>query len=208
MTRAVGQGGRSATSPTFPLTFDGVSRRPRQRRRASRATPSWCSRHAPARATWTCRCATRPRWPRLRRWSPATRAGNQGNGALGPATIDAAYLATPLAANVTLSLRRRDQHAVGLPGHLGRDGDAGQRHRRPPTRPARPCPTPPARRISFDGIRSRAMGAPAKGDTFTIEKNVARRVRRQQRAAAWHALPKDPHGRRHLHLQRRLSPSW
>ena len=99
-------------------------------------------------------------------------SGNQGNGALSPATVDANYLATPLAANVTLAYDAASNTLSGFPATSAvtvtlADGTAT-------TYPAGTAvPYTAGASISFDGIKLSMTGAPAQGDTFTIKKNVA-----------------------------------
>jgi len=97
-------------------------------------------------------------------------AGNQGSGKLGAATVDAGYLATPLAANVTLSYDAATGSLSGFPATSAvtvtlADG----------TSTAYPAgsavPYTAGAQISFDGIAMTMTGTPANGDTFTIGKN-------------------------------------
>jgi flagellar hook-associated protein 1 FlgK len=97
---------------------------------------------------------------------------NQGSGALSAATIGAAYPATPLAANVTLSYDAGTNTLSGFPAASAvtvtlADGTAT-------TYPAgTPVPYTDGAKIGFGGITVSLTGAPAQGDTFTISKNVA-----------------------------------
>lgn len=97
-------------------------------------------------------------------------AGNQGSGALGAPTVDAGYLAAPLAAPVTLSFDAATGELSGFPATSAvtvtlADGTstvhaAGD-----------PVPYTAGASMSFDGITVKMTGAPADGDTFTIKNN-------------------------------------
>lgn len=79
-------------------------------------------------------------------------AGNQGSGAISAGKVDADYLATPLAAKVTLTYDSATNELSGLPG-----GPVIYNSGEP---------------ITFNGITVTISGAPADGDTFTIGKNT------------------------------------
>jgi flagellar hook-associated protein 1 len=98
-------------------------------------------------------------------------AGNKGSGALGAPTVDAAYLGSPLAAPVTLSFDAATGTLSGFPATsavtvtLPGGGST--------TYPAgTPVPYTAGASMSFDGITVKMTGAPANGDTFTIQKNT------------------------------------
>ncbi|MGJ7507298.1 flagellar hook-associated protein FlgK [Variovorax sp. GT1P44] len=96
--------------------------------------------------------------------------GNQGSGALGTATIDSGYLASPLAANVTLSYDGATNMLSGFPATSAvsvtlADGTVSN------YAAGAPVPYTAGAKISFDGISVSLTGAPATGDTFTIGKN-------------------------------------
>ncbi|VTU26720.1 Flagellar hook-associated protein 1 [Variovorax sp. PBS-H4] len=96
--------------------------------------------------------------------------GNQGSGALGAPTVDAAYPAAPLAAPVTLSFDAATGELSGFPAGSAvnvslPDGTstlyaAGD-----------PVPYTAGATMSFGGITVKMTGAPADGDTFTIKNN-------------------------------------
>ena len=103
----------------------------------------------------------------------ATRntVGNKGTGALGPAVVDADYLATPLAATVTLAYDAAANTLSGFPATSAvtvtlADGSATS------YAAGTPVPYTAGATIGFDGIEVKLSGAPAEGDTFTIGKNV------------------------------------
>ncbi|MDR6890178.1 MULTISPECIES: flagellar hook-associated protein FlgK [Variovorax] len=98
--------------------------------------------------------------------------GNKGTGALSPAVVDQSYLASPLAATVTLAYDAGGNTLSGFPAGSPvtvtlADGTATNY-------PAgTPVPYTAGAAISFGGIEVKLTGAPAQGDTFTIGKNVA-----------------------------------
>ncbi|OUL98150.1 flagellar hook-associated protein FlgK [Variovorax sp. JS1663] len=98
-------------------------------------------------------------------------AGNKGSGALGAPTVDAGYLAAPLAAPVTLSFDSATGTLSGFPAAsavtvtLPGGGST--------TYPAgTPVPYTAGASMSFGGVTVKMTGAPANGDTFTIQKNT------------------------------------
>jgi len=98
--------------------------------------------------------------------------GNKGTGAVSPAVVDASYLATPLAATVTLAYDAGTNTLSGFPATSAvtvtlADGTATNY----PAGTA--VPYTAGASIRFDGIEVKLTGAPAQGDTFTIGKNVA-----------------------------------
>ncbi|WPH19585.1 flagellar hook-associated protein FlgK [Variovorax paradoxus] len=97
--------------------------------------------------------------------------GNKGTGALGPAVVDAGYLATPLAATVTLAYDATANTLSGFPATSAvtvtlADGTSTNY----PAGTA--VPYTAGASIRFDGIEVKLSGAPAEGDTFTIGKNA------------------------------------
>lgn len=80
-------------------------------------------------------------------------AGNQGTGAISAGTVDANYLATPLATNVTLTYNSTTNQFSGFPAGTPVTYSAGAA-------------------MTFDGITVSISGTPSNGDTFTIEKNT------------------------------------
>ena len=99
-------------------------------------------------------------------------SGNQGSGLISAATVKAGYLATPLAANLTLSYTAANGgELTGFPATSAvtvtlADGTST------PYAAGSPVPYTSGATISFDGISVKLTGAPATGDTFTIGKNV------------------------------------
>ncbi|MBO9649304.1 MAG: flagellar hook-associated protein FlgK [Variovorax sp.] len=101
-----------------------------------------------------------------------TTASNQGSGAITAATVDSSYLASPLAANVTLSYDATTNELSGFPATSAvtvtlSDGTSTT------YAAGTPVPYTAGASISFDGISVAMSGTPAQGDTFTIKKNVA-----------------------------------
>lgn len=98
-------------------------------------------------------------------------SSNQGSGALSAATVDANYLAAPLAASVTLAYDAGTNTLSGFPATSAvtvtlADGSSTS------YAAGTPVPYTAGASISFDGIKLGMTGAPAQGDTFTIKKNV------------------------------------
>lgn len=97
---------------------------------------------------------------------------NQGSGALGTATVDAGYTATPLAANVTMSYDAATHTLSGFPATSAvtvtlANGTSTT------YAAGTPVPYTAGAKMSFDGITVSLTGSPAQGDSFTISKNVA-----------------------------------
>jgi flagellar hook-associated protein 1 FlgK len=100
-------------------------------------------------------------------------AGNQGSGLLGTATVSAAYLATPLAGNVTLTYDATTPPPTlsGFPATAPvtvtlADGTSTV------YAAGTPVPYTDGAAISFGGLSMTMTGTPAQGDTFTINKNI------------------------------------
>ncbi|WPH13087.1 flagellar hook-associated protein FlgK [Variovorax paradoxus] len=97
--------------------------------------------------------------------------GNKGTGALSPAVVDAAYLATPLAGAVTLAYDATANTLSGFPATSAvtvtlADGTSTN------YAAGTAVPYTAGASIRFDGIEVKLSGAPAEGDTFTIGKNA------------------------------------
>ncbi|WP_332107436.1 flagellar hook-associated protein FlgK [Variovorax sp. PBL-H6] len=97
-------------------------------------------------------------------------AGNQGTGALGAPTVDAGYLAAPLAAPVTLNFDAATGELTGFPAGSAvtvtlADGTSNV------YAAGDPVPYTAGASMSFGGITVKMTGAPANGDTFTIKNN-------------------------------------
>lgn len=101
-------------------------------------------------------------------------ASNQGSGAISAGKVDAAFLATPLAATVTLTYNSATNQLSGFPA-----GAAVT------LTPANGVPDPaspyaagasvmysPGAAMSFNGITVSISGTPSNGDRFTVEKNM------------------------------------
>ncbi|WP_432727137.1 flagellar hook-associated protein FlgK [Variovorax sp. W6] len=97
-------------------------------------------------------------------------AGNKGTGALGAATVDASYPATPLAANLTLSYDAATGNLTGFPATSAVTVTLANGTSTTYAAGA-PVPYTAGAKMSFDGISVTMTGAPANGDTFTIGKN-------------------------------------
>jgi len=98
--------------------------------------------------------------------------GNKGSGALGAATVDASYPATPLGGTVTLSYDATTGNLTGFPATSAvtvtlADGTSTS------YAAGTPVPYTAGAKMSFDGVTVAMTGAPAQGDTFTIGKNTA-----------------------------------
>ena len=99
-------------------------------------------------------------------------AGNKGSAALGAATVDASYPATPLAGTVTLNFDAATGNLTGFPAASAvtvtlADGTSTT------YAAGAPVPYTAGAKMSFDGVTVSMTGAPAQGDTFTIGKNTA-----------------------------------
>ncbi|VTU25483.1 Flagellar hook-associated protein 1 [Variovorax sp. SRS16] len=104
--------------------------------------------------------------------STGNTVGNQGSGALGGASVDASYPASPLAATVTLSYDAASQTLSGFPAASPvtvtlADGTATT------YAAGAAVPYSAGAAMSFGGISVSMTGAPAQGDTFTVGKNVS-----------------------------------
>jgi flagellar hook-associated protein 1 FlgK len=103
--------------------------------------------------------------------STGNTVGNQGSGALGSATVDASYVASPLAATVTLSYDAATQTLSGFPATpvtvTQADGTTAT------YAAGAAVPYTAGAKMSFGGVTVAMTGAPAQGDTFTIGKNVS-----------------------------------
>ncbi len=80
-------------------------------------------------------------------------AGNQGNAAISAGSVDAAYLATPLSATVTLTYNSVTNELSGFPDGSTLSYTAGAS-------------------MTFGGMTVSLSGTPSNGDTFTIGKNT------------------------------------
>lgn len=101
-------------------------------------------------------------------------AGNQGSGAISAPTVDANYLATPLAAGVALTYNSVTGQLSGFPA-----GSAvtvtlanGAPDPASPYAAGTPVNYSPGATMTFDGISFSISGQPSNGDKFTIGKNT------------------------------------
>ncbi|MET3181960.1 flagellar hook-associated protein 1 FlgK [Variovorax sp. YR750] len=99
-------------------------------------------------------------------------AGNKGTGALGAATVDASYPATPLAANLTLSYDAATGSLTGFPATSAVTVTLANGTSTTYAAGA-PVPYTAGAKMSFDGVSVTMTGAPSNGDTFTIGKNTS-----------------------------------
>jgi len=100
-------------------------------------------------------------------------AANQGSGKISAGKVDAAYPATPLAAKVTLTYDSATNQLSGFPAGAAvtvtrADGTPDPAS---PYAPGAPVNYTPGATLSFNGMSVTMSGAPANGDTFTIDKN-------------------------------------
>lgn len=100
-------------------------------------------------------------------------AANQGSGKISAGKVDAAYPATPLAGKVTLTYDSATNQLSGFPAGAAvtvtrADGTPDPAS---PYAPGAPVNYTPGATISFNGMSVTMSGAPANGDTFTIDKN-------------------------------------
>lgn len=158
------------TFTTFPITFDGVSLA--QASGTAQAGDSFLVQPTRTGARDMDVLVLDP--AKVAAASPivtGNTAGNQGSGKLGTATVDSTYLATPLAANVTLSYDAATGELSGFPATSAvtvtlSDGTATT------YAAGATVPYTAGAKISFDGLSMTMTGAPADGDTFTIGKNA------------------------------------
>lgn len=99
-------------------------------------------------------------------------SGNRGSGRIGAATVDASYLATPLAGTVTLAYDATTGTLSGFPAAAAvtvtpPGGGASTTYAA-----GAPVPYTAGASMSFGGITMRMDGAPSQGDTFTVAKNT------------------------------------
>ena len=100
-------------------------------------------------------------------------AANQGSGKISAGKVDAAYPGTPLAGKVTLTYDSATNQLSGFPAGAAvtvtrADGTPDPAS---PYAPGAPVNYTPGATLSFNGISVTMSGAPANGDTFTIDKN-------------------------------------
>lgn len=101
-------------------------------------------------------------------------AANQGSGKISAGKVDAAYPATPLAAKVTLTYDAATNQLSGFPAGAAvtvtrADGTPDPAS---PYAPGASVSYTPGATLSFNGISLTISGAPANGDSFTVDKNT------------------------------------
>jgi len=101
-------------------------------------------------------------------------AANQGSGKVSAGKVDAAYPATPLAAKVTLTYDAATNQLSGFPAGAAvtvtrADGTPDPAS---PYAPGASVSYTPGATLSFNGISLTISGAPANGDSFTVDKNT------------------------------------
>ena len=101
-------------------------------------------------------------------------AANQGSGKISAGKVDAAYLATPLAANLTLSYNSATNQFAGFPAGAAVTVTLANGAPDPasPYAPGAPVNYTPGATMSFNGISVTISGTPSNGDTFTVDKNT------------------------------------
>jgi flagellar hook-associated protein 1 FlgK len=154
---------------TFPITFDGVSLTS-----AGTAQPGDSFLVQPTRAGARDMNVLVTDPTKVAAASPLVTtnvAGNQGTGALSPATVDAAYLTTPLAANVTLTYDGTTGTLSGFPATAAVTVTLANGTSTTYAAGAA-VPYTSGATMSFNGVTMNMTGAPATGDTFTINKNT------------------------------------
>lgn len=100
-------------------------------------------------------------------------AGNQGSGAISAGKVDAAYLATPLAATLTLTYNSATNQLSGFPAGATVTVTPANGVPDPasPYAAGAPVTYSPGATMSFNGISVTISGKPSNGDRFTVEKN-------------------------------------
>lgn len=100
--------------------------------------------------------------------------GNKGSGKISPGVVDVNYIATPLAAKVTLSFNGATNELTGFPAGASVKVTLanGSPSAGSPYAAGSPVPFTAGSSLTFNGITLNIGGAPANGDTFTIDKNT------------------------------------
>jgi flagellar hook-associated protein 1 FlgK len=100
-------------------------------------------------------------------------AGNKGSGAISAGKVDAAYLAEPLAATVTLTYNSATNQLSFVPAGAAVTVTPANGVPDPasPYAAGAPITYSPGATMSFNGITVTISGAPSDGDRFTVEKN-------------------------------------
>nr|MDP2191512.1 flagellar hook-associated protein FlgK [Rhodoferax sp.] len=101
-------------------------------------------------------------------------AGNQGSGAISAGTVDVNYLATPLAAKVTLTYDGATNKFSGFPAGAAVTVtlENGSPDPASPYAAGTPVTYSAGAKMTFNGITVTVSGTPSNGDNFTIAKNT------------------------------------
>ena len=97
-------------------------------------------------------------------------AANTGTGRISPGSVDASYLATPLAVPLTLTYNTTTGTLSGFPATQAVTVTVGTTSTTYPA--STPVPYTAGATIAFGGIRFAMTGAPADGDTFAVAPNT------------------------------------
>jgi len=101
-------------------------------------------------------------------------AGNQGSGAINAGSVNASYLATPLAASVTLTYNSTTNQFSGFPAAAAVTVTLANGTPDPasPYAAGVPVTYSAGAKMSFNGITVAISGTPSNGDNFTVAKNT------------------------------------
>jgi flagellar hook-associated protein 1 FlgK len=97
-------------------------------------------------------------------------AANTGTGRISPGSVDASYVATPLAVPLTLTYNTTTGTLSGFPATQAVTVTVGTTSTTYPA--STPVPYTAGATIAFGGIRFAMTGAPADGDTFAVAPNT------------------------------------
>ncbi|NMM10202.1 MAG: flagellar hook-associated protein FlgK [Polaromonas sp.] len=102
-------------------------------------------------------------------------ASNQGSGAISAGSVDANYLAAPLAANVTLTYNSATNQFSGFPAGaaVAVTFANGSTDPASPYAAGAPVTYTEGAKMTFNGLTVTISGTPSNGDKFTIEKNTS-----------------------------------
>ena len=100
--------------------------------------------------------------------------GNQGSGAISAGSVDINYLATPLAASVTLTYNGATNELTGFPAGAAVKVTLANGEPDPasPYAAGAPVTYSALAKMTFNGITVTVNGAPANNDKFTVAKNT------------------------------------
>lgn len=161
--------GAAQTTATFPLTVDGMQLSLASG--AAAAGDTFLLRPVREGATSLSLAIGNP--AEIAAASPVrtgNAASNTGTASIGAGSVNAAYLATPLAGVVTLNFSSATGMLTGFPATSAVTVDAGGTVTTYPA--GAPVPYNAGAKISFDGIEISLSGTPADGDQFTIQPNT------------------------------------